>query len=113
MPVPTELVTRLTAYVKSGAGSTSTADQAFIESALEQAMALVDTACGASIGLVPVEVLEGWYIEVGAELYNRRQTKNGVTQFATADGGTAIRVRQDPLASIRVPMSLYLPGGFA
>jgi len=109
-----ELVAKLTAYVKSGANSVSTADQAFIEDSLDEAIALVDNECGAAIGLVPMVVLHRAYIDAGSELYQRRAAPQGVTQFASPDGGsTPVRTSRDPLGGARLILRPFLPGGFA
>lgn len=107
-----ELVAKLTAYVKSGAGSVSTADQAFIEDCLDEAIAMVDNRCGTAVSLVPMAVLHRAYIELGSELYNRKSAPNGISQFAAADG-SAIRVARDPMVSVEPILQRFLPGGFA
>jgi hypothetical protein len=51
-------------------------------------------------------------LEVGAELFNRRDTKNGFAQFAgVADN--AVRVRIDLLIPARAILAPILAGGFA
>lgn len=112
MPATPELANRLKQYVSAGAGSTPGSDDAFIEACIAQAAALVDNHCGTSVTLVPTEVLHGAYIEVGAELFHRKQTRVGISQFAAQDG-TPIRTRRDPLDGVRPMLAPFLPGGFA
>lgn len=105
-----ELVAALTAYVASGAHSVGTGDQAFIATCADEATALVDAWVGAAT--VPNAVLTRAYLEVGSELYNRRQAPNGISQFTTADGG-AIRVARDPMVAARPILAPFLGLGFA
>lgn len=107
-----ELIASLTAYVKPGAASVSSSDEAFISDCVDEAVALVDNECGTDIDRVPVSVLNRAYIEVGSELYNRRAAPNGISQFASADG-SAIRVARDPLVAARPILLPFLRGGFA
>lgn len=112
MPATPELANRLKTYVSGGAGSTPSQGDAFVEECIAEAAALVDHWCGTSTELVPVEVLYRAYIEVGAELFYRKQAPQGISQFAAADG-TAIRTRRDPLDGVRPMLAAFLPGGFA
>lgn len=106
------LVQRLTAYVKPSAHTTSEADSAFIEGCLEEAIALVDHRCGAAKEIVPLAALQRAYIEVGSELYNRKQAPNGISQFAAADG-SAIRIARDPMVAAEPILRSFLPVGIA
>lgn len=110
MPASAALVERLSAYVKSGAVSVSSADVAHIQACLDEAVALVDNECGTTS--IPEVVLHRAYIEVGSELYNRRAAPNGISQFTSGDGG-AIRVARDPMVAARPILAPFLPGGFA
>lgn len=64
------------------------------------------------VSSVPNEVLERAYIEVGADLFYRKQAPQGISQFTSVDG-SAIRLRRDPLDAVRPMLAPYLPGGFA
>lgn len=108
----TELIAALTAYVKPGASSTSTADAAFIEQCADEAVALVSGYVGTDAALVPVSVLTRAYVEVGSELYNRRSAPNGISQFAAADG-SAIRVARDPLVAAYPLLRPFMRAGIA
>ncbi len=107
-----ELIAALTAYVKPGAAAVSSTDEAFIESCLDEAVALVDIYAGTAISSVPVAVLQRAYVEVGSELYNRRSAPNGISQFTSADG-SAIRVARNPMVGAYPILQPFLPGGFA
>lgn len=52
-------------------------------------------------------------VEVGAELYHRKNTKNAVAQFATPDGGTPVRIARDPMAAAYPLLRQLTGGGFA
>ena len=118
----TDLLTRLTSYVKSGAVSVSAADQEFIQACLDAAIELVAKECGAVAegdpsvmvfpASVPLVIVNRAIIEVGSELYNRRQAPNGISQFAANDG-SAIRVARDPMVAAYPILRPYLAGGFA
>ena len=70
------------------------ADNAYVTQCWNAAVVLVEEYVGSAI--VPDEVLERAFLEVGSELFHRRNAPNGVTQFASFDG-TAIRVARDPM----------------
>jgi hypothetical protein len=70
-------------------------DDSFVADCWSQAHTLVDKFCGTAV--VPADVLTRAKIECGSELYHRRSAPNGVAQFATLDGGSAIRVARDPM----------------
>lgn len=80
----------LKAYV--GASNT---DDDFVDSCWHEAIALVAKFVGAAT--VDADVLNRAYLECGSELYHRRSAPNGVAQFATLDGGSAVRVARDPM----------------
>jgi hypothetical protein len=73
----------------------SDSDNAFVSSCWDEAHILVDKYCGSVV--VPADVLKRAKIECGSELFHRRSAPNGVAQFATLDGGQAIRVARDPM----------------
>lgn len=81
--------TNLLAYV-----NTSSTDEAFVEQCWDEAKTLVDAFIGDAE--VPVTATERAYLEVGSELFHRRQAPNGIAQFTSLDG-SAIRVARDPL----------------
>lgn len=109
-----ELVERLNSYVRSGAHSLSTADSAFLDECLDQAVAMVDNECGTAVDRVPLAVLHGCYIDCASELYQRRSAPQGVTQFASPDGGvSAVRTSRDPLGGVRQRLAPFIGGGFA
>lgn len=70
-------------------------DNTFVNDCWEQAESLVNRFIGTAV--VPADVLDRAKIECGSELYHRRSAPNGVAQFATLDGGQAVRVARDPM----------------
>lgn len=90
MAVPVPAYQPLKDYV----GST-TPDDAFVEACWDEAVALVTKFVGTAT--VNADVLVRAYVECGSELFHRRSAPNGVAQFATLDGGAAIRVARDPM----------------
>lgn len=96
----------LQAYVGAGA-----ADAAFVASCWTEADALVTEYVGTAD--VPAEVASRAALEVGAELFHRRQSPGGITQFATVDGPSPVRMARDPMLGAYPLLDPYLPGGFA
>ncbi len=88
----------------------SSEDDAFTEACWSEATALVTREIGTYE--VPAEIVGRATLEVGAELWNRRQAPNGVSQFAAFDG-SAIRVARDPMVGARPLLAPYLGLGFA
>ena len=85
-------------------------DQAdFIRACVETAQELVSQFVGGSN--VPEVVLDRAVLEVGSEMFHRRNAPNGIAQFAVE--GTAIRVARDPLVGAYPLLSRYVGGGFA
>jgi hypothetical protein len=60
----------------------------------------------------PDTTLTRGYKELAAELYNRRDTKNGVSQFADL-GGASIRIARDPMVAARPIFAGILKPGIA
>lgn len=61
---------------------------------------------------IPEEVVDRAVLEVGSELYHRKNAPNGVAQFATMDA-PPIRIARDPMVAARPILAPYLRGGFA
>lgn len=80
----------LKAYVGAPAS-----DDAFVADCWTEASALVAKFVGTAT--VNADVLNRAKIECGSELFHRRSAPNGVAQFATLDGGSAVRVARDPM----------------
>jgi hypothetical protein len=89
-------------------------DNAFVATCWTEAHALVDKFCGvAGLLVVPVSVLQRAKIECGSELYHRRSAPNGIAQFATLDGGSAVRVARDPMIAAYPLLVPYVGQGIA
>ena len=99
-------VDELRAY--TGAGS---ADDDFLAQCLEASNALVSNYVGSAD--VPISVLDRAALEAASELFHRRSAPMGLTQFATMDGTSAIRVARDPMIAAYPLLSPYLRGGIA
>lgn len=104
-----QLIERLTAYVTPGA-TVAVVDETFIEQCVDSASALVAKAT--KDAEVPSEILDTAIIEVGSELYHRRQAPNGISQFAAPDGSHQ-RIARDPMNAARAILAPFLPLGFA
>lgn len=97
----------LRAYVNS----TSASDEAFLASCWGEAGALVIAYVGQSV--VPSEILERAQLEVAAELFHRRQAPGGITQFATMDGASPVRMARDPMLGAYPLLDRYVSAGLA
>lgn len=96
----------LSEYV--GASST---DADFVAECWATATSLIARHVG--IAEVPAGIIARATLEVGSELFHRRQAPNGIAQFATPDGGAAIRVARDPMVGARPLLAPFLPLGIA
>lgn len=95
-------------YVRAADG-----DLDFVTDCYDEATALVDKhVAGVPDGDVPDVVLSRAVLEVGAELFHRRATKNGVAQFATGDG-QPVRVARDPMVAARPILAPYVALGIS
>jgi hypothetical protein len=114
--------TTLKAYVNAA----SNVHDAFIGDCWDEAVELVGNHVGgpamttvqqearaAELTRVPATVLTRAYLEVGAELYYRRDAPNGVKEFATPDGSASFRVARDPMVGAYPILAPYMSAGFA
>lgn len=96
----------LKAYVGAPAS-----DDAFVADCWTEASALVAKFVGTAT--VNADVLNRAKIECGSELYHRRSAPNGVAQFATLDGGSAVRVARDPMIAAYPILIAWVGQGIA
>jgi hypothetical protein len=89
----------------------SQADAEFAATCYGTAVALVDDLIGTAT--VPEDVKGRCYLEAGSELFHRRQAPNGITQFATPEGASPVRIARDPLTGVYPLLTRYLGLGFA
>lgn len=99
----TATVEDLRAYVGA-----SISDNDFLASCLNEAVDLVEAYVGTAD--VPNSVLDNCYLQVGSEIYHRRNAPSGITQFASFDG-TALRVARDPMQSAYPLLQRFVRGG--
>lgn len=59
------------------------------------------------------EVFQRAVLEVGAELFHRRNAPGGITQFATIDGTAPVRMARDPMVGAYPILDPFLPGAIA
>ena len=84
--------TDLKAYVGA-----STNDDAYVEECWDTAKDLVASYIAST--KVPVGVLKRCYLEVGSELFHRRNAPMGVAQYATYDSAP-VNTARDPLVGV-------------
>jgi len=90
-------------------GSTEDDDVAFIERCYNEAVALINLALASAFRPVPEVIEERLVLEVGNELYKRKNASGANSQFAAYDGGaTPVRSPRDPLAQVRPIIGMYV-----
>lgn len=95
--------------LKGYIGAESDTENEYIASCFTVASLLVNGAIGAAFRPVPQELVDRMVLEVGHELYNRKNAPSGGSQFATYDGGTLpVRGPRDPLSQIRPILASYV-----
>lgn len=85
-------------------------DAAYVEQCWDEATSLVSVYVG-DID-VPIAILDRATLEVGSELYHRRQAPNGIAQFSSMDG-TPVRVARDPMLGAYPLLNRYIGLGAA
>jgi hypothetical protein len=98
--------TDLKAYVNA-----PTADDTFVQQCWNEAIALVTKFVGTAT--VPDTIKDRARIEAGQELYSRRAAPNGIAQYATFEGASAIRVARDPMVGAYPLLQPYVGQGIA
>ena len=86
-------VDELHAYTNAATGDTD-----FLTSCVDQATALVTRFIG-SVTTVPDAIADRAALEVASELFYRRQAPSGISQFATVEGASPIRIARDPMVA--------------
>ena len=73
-------------------------DWAFVASCWVRAGALVRQYVGSVE--VPSDILDGAILDVGSELFHRRNSPSGIAQFAIAGEASPVRLARDPMTSV-------------
>lgn len=89
----------------------ATGEAAFLASCVSEAQELVGRYVGTRT--VPPATLDRALLEVAADLYYRRSTRNGVADFEGVEGLAPVRVNRDPLAAAYPILRPFVGGGFA
>lgn len=96
----------LAVYVQGDAAN----DNPFLTTCAAEATAMVTQRIGTAE--VPASILDRAGLEVAADLYYRRRTRNGVAEFDGMDMAP-VRISRDPMAAAAAILAPYLGGGFA
>lgn len=97
----------LARYVNTDA----TSDATYLASVLAEAEALVAVYVGEAI--VPEPILNRASLEVGSELFHRRNAPNGVAQFASEAGAQPLRIARDPMVGAYPILNRFVVGGIS
>jgi len=92
--------------------ATGEGDLENLKKALPEARELVENWIGEPITKVPESIRNRAIIEVTAELFYRKNSRNGVSEFAGTDM-QPFRIRKDPMAAAYPILKQYIPGGLA
>ena len=85
-------------------------DATYVEQCWDEATSLVSVYVGDVE--IPIAILDRATLEVGSELYHRRQAPNGIAQFSSMDG-TPVRVARDPMLGAYPLLNRYIGLGAA
>jgi len=88
----------------------SDSDAPYVGTCWDEAEALVTRFVGSAT--VPASIIERTTLEVGSELFHRRQAPNGIAQFASFDGA-AVRVARDPMVGAYPLLARFMGLAFA
>lgn len=99
----------ITAADLRGYVSATEADDAFLDKCVAEAVALVE-AYVADVE-VPEAIEDRAVLEVGSELYHRRQAPNGVAQFGLELGSAPVRIARDPMVGAYPLLSPFMGPG--
>jgi hypothetical protein len=81
------------------------ADDAFVQECWDTAEDLIASYIRST--KIPAQVLKRCYLEVGSELYHRRNAPMGISQYASYDGAP-IRIARDPLIGVYPLLNRYM-----
>jgi hypothetical protein len=96
---------QLLAYVGGTQG-----DLEYVGKCLVQAIMMVN-AYVIRTPLIPQEILDACYIQVGSELFHRRNAPSGIAQFSSLDGSNPVRVAKDPMTSVYPILNRWVTNG--
>lgn len=83
-------------------------DTAFIAECTAEATELVTQRCAGST--VPEATMARAVLEVGADLFNRRKARNGITGIDSPDA-QPMRIRADPMKAAQTILAPFLEPG--
>lgn len=95
--------------LKAYIGKEGTDDDTFIEGCFNHAVELLTLATADTFRPVPQGIMDRMVLEVGNELYNRKNAPSGQSQFATYEGGSLpVRGPRDPLSQVRPILAMFV-----
>jgi hypothetical protein len=85
-------------------------DLEYVGKCLVQAIMLVNAYC-IRTPLIPQEILDNAYLQVGSELFHRRNAPSGIAQFSSLDGTSPVRIAKDPMTSVYPLLNRWVVSG--
>lgn len=87
-------------------------DEQFAQQCANEASALVAPLVGEDNPYnVPDEVIARAELEVGADLFYRKASRNGIVQFDGIETSSAVRISRDPLSAAYPFLRPFMPMG--
>ncbi len=103
---PDPLMERAREYVTA----TGEGDELNLAAALTESRELVENWCGTAP--IPETTKDRAILEVAAELFYRKNSRNGISEFAGADL-SPFRIARDPMKAAYPLLKQFIPGGLA
>lgn len=95
--------------LKAYIGVESNDDDNFIEGCYDHAVILLATATANAFRPIPQGIMDRMILEVGNELYNRKNAPGAQSQYTQFDGSsTPVRAPRDPLTQVRTILAMYV-----
>lgn len=89
-----------------------TAVDEYVRRCAKEASALVANFIG-NAETVPEDVKDRAILEVGAELWNRKGTANGIRSFSDMEGVATVRIARNPMVAAYPILTPYMPLAFS
>ncbi|MGO2655974.1 MAG: hypothetical protein ACTH93_09135 [Pseudoclavibacter sp.] len=107
--LPEDLAKRVREYVDA----LTDAEQTYCDECTAEAVSLVAGWAGTWWASVPATAQDRAVVEVAAELFNRKGTRNGIAAFDGGDDMQSFRIARDPLKAARPLLAPWIPAGIA
>lgn len=95
--------------LKTYIGTSGSEDDNFIQGCFDHAVILLTTATASAFRPIPEGIMDQMVLEVGNELYNRKNAPGAQSQYTQFDGSSVpVRAPRDPLTQVRSILAMYV-----